>query len=110
MLFSCYIGIDYSGASTAGSRLPGLRVFKATHKNEPERVPSHAGAHRNWTREEIAHWCPEQINTDDPVIIGIDHGFSFTIYQWIKASIQKANFWFMNPVFCSDNLCKIKKF
>lgn len=77
MLFSAYIGIDYSGASTAGSRLPGLRVFKATPKRGPARVPSPAGAHRNWTRREIAHWCLEQINGNGPVIIGIDHGFSF---------------------------------
>ena len=77
MHFSSYIGIDYSGARAAVSRLPGLRVFKASHYSEPARVPSPAGGNRNWTRKEIAHWCLEQINTDDPVIIGIDHGFSF---------------------------------
>jgi hypothetical protein len=77
MHFSSYIGIDYSGARAAVSRLPGLRVFKASHYSEPARVPSPAGGNRNWTRKEIAHWCLEQINTGDPVIIGIDHGFSF---------------------------------
>jgi hypothetical protein len=40
-------------------------------------VGSPAGGKRNWTRKEIAHWCLAQLRGDRPVIIGIDHGFSF---------------------------------
>jgi len=76
-LFKKYIGIDYSGAKTTVSRNGGLRVFKATIDSDPLRVKSPAGKKWNWTRKEIAHWCLEQLKSDYPVIIGIDHGFSF---------------------------------
>jgi hypothetical protein len=52
-------------------------VFKAALDSDPQRVKSPAGKKFNWTRKEIAFWCLEQITNDDPVIIGIDHGFSF---------------------------------
>jgi hypothetical protein len=77
IFFSSYIGIDYSGAQTATSRLTGLRIFKATHNSEPTKVECSVGPNWNWTRKELAHWCLEQLKGDDPVIIGIDHGFSF---------------------------------
>jgi hypothetical protein len=77
--FSAYIGIDYSGAKTAASRLKGLRVFKATHKAGPMKVWASAQEKRNWTRKEVADWCCEQLQSEDPVIMGIDHGFSFPL-------------------------------
>lgn len=76
-LFTTYVGIDYSGAKTTVSRNNGLRVFKATDNTAPIRVKSPAGKKFNWTRKEIAHWCLEQLKSNDPVIIGIDQGFSF---------------------------------
>jgi hypothetical protein len=76
-LFKTYIGIDYSGAQTAVSRNKGLRVFKATLDSDPIRVKSPAGKKLNWTRKEIAHWCLDLLNGNDPAILGIDHGFSF---------------------------------
>ena len=36
--FTRYIGIDYSGAETAGSSLKGLRVYVATRGTEPLEV------------------------------------------------------------------------
>ena len=75
-LFKTYVGIDYCGAKTPTSRLKGLRVFKATLNSEPMKVKFPAGKKWNWTRKEIAHWCFEQLKDKDPVIIGIDHGFS----------------------------------
>lgn len=78
-LFKTYVGIDYSGAKTPVSRNKGLRVFKATADNDPIRVKSPAGKQLNWTRKEIAHWCLDQLKKDGPIIIGIDHGFSFPI-------------------------------
>lgn len=75
--FQKYVGIDYSGAKTSVSRLKGLRIFKATCTDEPERVTSYAGKSWNWTRKEIARWCLDQLKSSDPVIMGIDHGFSF---------------------------------
>jgi len=76
-LFKTYVGIDYSGAKTPVSRNKGLRVFKATADTDPIKVESSAGKQVNWTRKEIAYWCLDQLKSDDPVIIGIDHGFSF---------------------------------
>lgn len=78
-IFEAYIGIDYSGAKHSLSRIKGLQVSKATVDVEPMKVESPAGRTRNWCRQEIAHWCLAQFNGDAPVIIGIDHGFSFPL-------------------------------
>ena len=78
-LFTTYIGIDYSGAGTSVQRNPGLQVFKATRRSAPRRAASPTGRHRHWTRKEIAHWCRDQLDADGPVVIGIDHGFSFPL-------------------------------
>ena len=87
-LFKAYIGIDYSGAKTTVSRNRGLRVFKATHESEPTRIESFAGPNWNWTRKEIAFWCLEQLKSDDPIIIGIDHGFSFPMSYMERYQIK----------------------
>jgi hypothetical protein len=75
--YQSYIGIDYSGAKTPISRNRRLQVFKATPDCDPRRVKSPAGKRLNWTRKEIGYWCLEQLKDGNPVIIGIDHGFSF---------------------------------
>ncbi|HIJ56440.1 MAG TPA: hypothetical protein HPQ03_09980 [Deltaproteobacteria bacterium] len=76
-LFERYIGIDYSGAKTPISRLNGLQVFMAITASEPEKIQANTETNWNWTRKEIAHWCVRQLLKDEPVIIGIDHAFSF---------------------------------
>ncbi len=86
-LFNCYIGIDYSGAQTAEAGLKGLRVYLADGtvgpgENGPvtEVLPP-GGTSRYWSRRGVATWLVEQLelarSTQCPVIIGIDHGFSF---------------------------------
>jgi len=90
-IFKAYVGIDYSGAKTTVSRNNGLRVFKATQNSEPTRVESFAGKNLNWTRKEIAHWCLEQLKGDDPIIIGIDHGFSFPMADMERYKIRNWN-------------------
>ena len=57
MIFDLHIGIDYSGEKTPTSRSKALQVFAAFDDEEPHSVPTPAapaGAHRKWTREEIA--------------------------------------------------------
>lgn len=78
MTYDLHIGIDYSGAKTPTSRLPGLQVFAASGGGEPVKVVTPSalpGRRQNWTRREIAEWLIEQ--TDRRYIAGIDHAFSF---------------------------------
>jgi hypothetical protein len=79
MDFDLHIGIDYSGAETPRSRLPGLQVYAATG-SEPTavRTPIAAdGKRRHWSRQEIADWLVDLVKSGRHFIAGIDHGFSF---------------------------------
>lgn len=75
--FARYIGIDYSGAETPTARLKGLEVYVSAPGKGPERVTTLAGQGWKWNRKEIAHWLAEQLETGEPIIVGIDHAFSF---------------------------------
>ncbi len=78
MIFSSYIGIDYSGAETPESRLNGLAVYKAFEGAEPVKITTpDASKHgpKNWSRMGIAAWLIEQV-TNERVVVGIDHCFS----------------------------------
>jgi len=81
MTFDLYIGIDYSGAETAESRLKGLQVYAATG-GLPEHITTPAapdGQHWNWSRREIAEWLITQLRGGARTIVGIDHAFSFPL-------------------------------
>ena len=88
--FDVCIGIDYSGAETATSRLkelqgyvakpggvpeavrtPAIAAFQATGSKNPQSAP------RYWTRNEIAQWLIARARDGVQYIAGIDHGFSF---------------------------------
>ena len=77
MKFERYIGIDYSGAQTAESRLKALQVFEASGIEEPVKISTPTAGAKNWTRLEVAQYCRKTLASGEPVIIGIDHGFSF---------------------------------
>src|SRR5687767_10332950 len=77
MRFQRYIGIDYSGAQTPTSGLAGLQVYEATATGEATRVVSGSTKSRKWNRKQIAHWLVEQLAIDGPVLVGLDHAFSF---------------------------------
>ncbi len=77
MRFTRYIGIDYSGAQTPTSRLKALQVYDATNNSGPVKVNTPVEGAKNWTRLEIAQYCLQVLQSGEPVIIGIDHGFSF---------------------------------
>lgn len=78
MQFHRYIGIDYSGAQTPESRLRTLQVYAAERSGEPCKVDAPT-AGRHWTRREIAGYCHQALSSEQAVIIGIDHGFSFPL-------------------------------
>lgn len=81
--FRRWIGVDYSGAATADTRLPGLQVAVLEAGDESPRIvrPGEgtgaggrgSGRPRNWTRRELAAWLQEQLAEPVPTIVGIDH-------------------------------------
>ncbi|WP_082700345.1 hypothetical protein [Magnetospirillum sp. XM-1] len=83
-LFQRYIGIDYSGAEVPTANLKGLRVFSTDGPTDPVEIPpppskSPTAVRRYWSRKDIAHWLVEQLSSDIPTLVGIDHGFSFPL-------------------------------
>lgn len=79
MKFARHIGIDYSGAETPTSRLRALQVYAATPDGEPLKICTPAERAKNWSRLEIAQYCHKVLQAGEPMMIGIDHGFSFPL-------------------------------
>ena len=80
--FELFIGIDYSGAATPTSRLPGLQVFAAAAGGEgcekwSSPTKSNNGRPVNWTRREIAERLLAEAQSGRRFLAGIDHCFSF---------------------------------
>src|SRR6476469_7818364 len=75
--FQQYIGVRYSGRKDPGDRIREIRVYVAREDHEPyrEQNPSHENG--LWSRRELAEWLLEQITAGDPVVVGLDHAFSF---------------------------------
>jgi hypothetical protein len=87
--FDRYIGIDYSGAETATSSLPGLRAYAADHTSAPKEVLPLASPRKYWTRLGIAEWLREQLSGPNPVLVGIDHAFSFPLRYFEKYGLPR---------------------
>jgi hypothetical protein len=82
--FECYIGIDYSGAETPTSSLSGLRVYAADQENAVKEVFPPPSPRKYWTRRGIAEWLVAELSGARPVLVGIDHAFSFPM-QYFEA-------------------------
>ena len=78
-LFERYIGIDYSGAETPTSSLKGLRVYAADWLLPPKEVLPPPSPRKYWTRRAVAEWLVAQLAGAKPILVGIDHGFSFPL-------------------------------
>ncbi|MEX1049716.1 MAG: hypothetical protein WED15_09315 [Akkermansiaceae bacterium] len=78
-LFSRYFGIDYSGAQTPTSSLPGLRLYAATPAEGPTEIPPPASPRKYWTRRGLAEWLVDELRSGPPTLVGIDHAFSFPV-------------------------------
>jgi hypothetical protein len=78
-LFSRYLGIDYSGAETPTSSLPGLRLFAATYAEPPIEAPPPPSPRKYWTRRGLAEWLAAELHSGPPTLVGIDHAFSFPL-------------------------------
>jgi hypothetical protein len=95
--FSRYIGIDYSGAKTANSPLPGIRVYAATAAKNPVEIRMPGRMPMNWTRAGLAQWLADVLLDHPATIVGIDHAFSFPLPYFKKHRLKKA--W---PEFLAD--------
>lgn len=87
--FERFIGIDYSGAEVANASLKGLRVYAAEGDGEPVEVPPPPSPRKYWSRKEIAEWLVEQCRDSVPVLVGIDHAFSFPREYFERYGIEK---------------------
>jgi len=83
-LFERYVGIDYSGAETPASSLPGLAVFGASTGMPPQRVGPPPGPKKHWTRHGLAEWLVARLRECPPALVGIDHAFSFPVRYFEK--------------------------
>ena len=77
--FQRYIGIDYSGAETPDSSLKGLRVYEASCESLPVEIEPPPSPRKYWTRHGLAEWLTNQMSGSLPVLVGIDHSFSFPL-------------------------------
>lgn len=74
--FARYLGIDYSGAGTATSSLPGLRAYQSSPDSSPTEVLPPPSPRKYWTRRGLIHWLADLLAEDIPTLVGLDHGFS----------------------------------
>jgi hypothetical protein len=78
-LFERYVGVDYSGASTAESSLKEIQVYAATPLADPHEIVPPPSPRKYWSRRKVAKWLLEQLSGEAPIIVGIDHAFSFPL-------------------------------
>ena len=77
--FAGYVGIDYSGAQTPTASLKGLRVYLVEGDAPPVEVLPPPSSRKYWTRKGVAEWLVKRLAEDLPMLVGIDHGFSFPL-------------------------------
>ncbi len=87
--FERYIGIDYSGAKTPTESLPGLRMYAADWVMPPREVPPPTSPRKYWTRRGIAEWLVAELSGGKPMLVGIDHGFSFPLAYFEKHRLAR---------------------
>jgi hypothetical protein len=78
-LFQRYLGIDYSGAQTPTSSLPGLRVYAAEAGIAPQEIGPPPSPRKYWTRRGLAEWLVTELRAGPTTLVGIDHAFSFPL-------------------------------
>jgi hypothetical protein len=77
MKFAAHIGVDYSGAALPTKPLRNLCVATTDKQMNAELLRNWNGQRRNWSRQDLFHWFATILHTREPVIVGIDHAFSF---------------------------------
>ena len=77
--FDRYVGVDYSGARTPTSGLPGLRVYVAEGDGPPRERQPPPSRRKHWTRVGVADFLEEVVSGAGVTVVGIDHGFAFPL-------------------------------
>jgi hypothetical protein len=75
--FQQYIGVRYSGRKDPGDAISNIKVFAAVEDHEPFRELNHGHDSGRWSRRDLAEWLLGKITGGEPVVVGIDHAFSF---------------------------------
>jgi hypothetical protein len=75
--FQQYIGVRYSGRKDPGDPIREIRVFAAVEDHEIFRELNQGHPSGRWSRRDLAEWLLGKITGPDPVVVGIDHAFSF---------------------------------
>jgi len=82
--FERYIGIDYSGAKTPTSSLPGLRIYAADGTSQPKEMLPPPLPRKFWTRHGVAEFLQMELLGLQRLLVGIDHAFSFPLHYFEK--------------------------
>jgi hypothetical protein len=82
--FERYIGIDYSGAQTPTSSLSRLRVYVADGNFPPQEVLPPPSPRKFWTRRGVVEFLRIELLGPKPILVGIDHAFSFPLAYFEK--------------------------
>lgn len=75
--FGRYVGVRYSGRKLATTPIEELRVFAARGDHEPYQVFDTDADEGLWSRRALAEWLSGELAAEGPVIVGLDHAFSF---------------------------------
>lgn len=73
MRYQHHIGIDYSGAGTRDTRLPGLRIFESDLGLGAKEWRDKG---KNWSRRSLYDALLDFLTRHPATIVGVDHGFS----------------------------------
>jgi len=75
--FQQYVGIRYSGRKDPGDRVREIKVFAAVEDHEPYEEKNPGQGSGRWSRRDLAEWLLAKLGGEEPVIVGLDHAFSF---------------------------------
>ncbi len=92
-MFDCFIGVGYTGAQTAATRLKGLQVYAAEPgMSRPRRwdnpLRSAEGVPLPWNRREVAERLRDEARRGTRFLAGIDHGFSLPIAHFGRQRLE----------------------
>jgi hypothetical protein len=75
--FQQYIGVRYSGRKDPGDPIREIKVFAAVENHEIFRELNQGHPSGRWSRRDLAEWLLAKVTSGEPVVVGLDHAFSF---------------------------------